>query len=707
MQTDQPRSPEELPGLRVPGLHVPGVRLAADIGGTFTDVAAFDPATGRVRIGKAPTTPRGLVDGITAAASGAGTGFADATMFLHGTTVAVNAILERTGARTALIVTEGFRDIYEIGRGSRGDAYDLFFRAHVPLIERALRFEVRERMRADGEVEIPLDDGEIAALGRQLADLGIEAVAILFLNSYRNASHEARAKAVIAANHPEMFVSASHELTREYREFERCSTVVANAYVGPRVTDYLDGIARDLVRSGFAGPVLLAQSTGGVCSAADAALHGIRMMESGPAAGVTGARALCRALGLDDAIAFDMGGTTAKAAIIHGGEPLMAGAAASGCDGLPIQIPMFDIVEAGAGGGTVAWVEDGALRVGPHGAGAAPGPACWGGGGTAATVTDANVVLGRIGEGRFLGGAVPLDEDAARSAVVTHVATPLGMALPAAADGIVRVAVTVIADALRRAAAERGLDPGAVVLIAYGGAGPLHAAEIARESGIRRVIVPGAAGAFSAVGMLHADLRHDYVLSWLVRLDEAPFDVLTHLYAEQEVQGRRALARAPVQPDDVAVSRSADMRYAGQERTLTVDLPVHVFADNNRDAISRLFEAMHLQRYGTTLSGEAAEIVNLRTTVTGIMAKPVIDEIARGGTAPGKAARTGMRPVYFHGHGFTDARTFAREALVAGNRVRGPAVIEEYSATTLLAPGDTLEVDRFGNLDIAIGKRKS
>jgi N-methylhydantoinase A len=302
---------------------------------------------------------------------------------------------------------------------------------------------------------------------------------------------------------------------------------------------------------------------------------------------------------------------------------------------------------------------------------------------------------------------MPLDEDAARAAMMTHVATPLGMDPAAAADGVVRIAVNAMSSAIRRVASGRGFDPGGFALIAYGGAGPLHAVEIARELGISRVIIPNAPGLFSAVGLLHADLRYDYVRSWPVRLDNASFEDLARLYGEQEDEGRRAVAAAPVKPDDIAVSRAADMRYAGQERTVTVGLPMHVFDDKDRDAIKRRFDGMHLQRYGTCVPAEGAEIVSLRTTVTGIMHKPVIDEIRRGSVALAKAARTGTRLVYFDGHGFVDTRTFAREALVAGNRIKGPAVVEEYASTTLLAPGDALEVDRFGNLGIVVGKRRS
>ncbi len=690
----------------------PDLRIAASIGGAFTDVAAFDPATGRMRIAKVLTAPGGLVDGspidgILAGAAKAGAAWADAGLFLHSSAVADRAVLERTGARTALIVTEGFRDVYEIGRIDRPDAYNLFFRKHAPLVERALRFEVRERVLADGGVDIPLDEREVAALGKRLAGLGVEAVAVLFLNSYCNPEHEARTKALFAANHPDLFVSTSHDLSREFREFERCSTVAANAYVGPRVSGSFGDIAGHLAGAGFGGTFLAAQSTGGLYDAAQASSQGIRMLESGPAAGVIGARALCRALAIDGAIAFDMGGATARAAVLEGGEPLMTGVTLIGREehALPVQLPAIDVVEVGAGGGTIVRVEDGVLRVVSPGAGAGQGPACYRRGGAAATITDANLVLGRLSAGRFLGGDLPLDEEAARAAIMTGVGRPLAMDLTAAADGIVRIAVAAMACSIRRVATERGLDPGDAMLIAYGGAGPLHAVEIARELGIPRVIVPNAAGVFSAIGMLHADLRYDDVRTWPVRLDDAPFDDFARLYGEMEDQGRRAVA-ATVTPDDVAVSRAADMCYAGQERMVTVQLPLHVFEDRDRDAIRRCFDDAHLRRYGACAPAECAEIVSLRTAVTGIMPKPAFAEIARGSAAPPKAARTGSRSVYFEGHGGVDTRIFAREALVAGNRIKGPAVIEEYSSTTVLAPGDSLEVDRFGNLGIVMGKRK-
>ena len=682
------------------------MRLAADIGGTFTDVAAFDAATGKLKLGKALSTPHRLVEGITAGVEKAGTTYADAGLFLHGSTVAINAILERTGARTALIITEGFRDIYEIGRINRPDAYNLFFKKHVPLVERALRFEVRERMLADGAIDIPLDESEIIALGKRLDALGIEATAILFLNCYRNADHEARAKALIEANHPAMFVSASHELSQEYREFERCSTVVANAYIGPKVRGYLSEINEHIKAAGFGGSFLVVQSTGGLYEAEQAKSHCVRMLESGPAAGVIGAKALCRALALDNAIAFDMGGTTAKAGVIYKGEPLTTGAALIGGyeRALPIQIAMMDIFEVGTGGGSIAWVEDGALRVGPQSAGAQPGPACYGLGGAQPTVTDANLLLGRIGADRFLGGEMQLDVAAAQTALKTHIAQPLGMSLTAAADGILRIAATTMSYAVKRVTIERGLDAGDFALMAYGGAGPLHAVEVAREIGIRRVIIPKAPGVFSAFGMLYSDLRYDYVRTWPARLDDASFDDFARIYDELEGEGRRAIAAASVTPEKITVNRAADMRYVGQEHAVTVDLPMRLFEQQDRAAIKRHFDDMHLLRYGTSAPAERAEIVSLRTTVTGIMRKPALEEIAGGPAAPSRAARSGNRPVYFGGHGFIDARTFARDALSAGNRIKGPALIEEHASTSVLMPGDALEVDRFGNLHIAVGK---
>jgi N-methylhydantoinase A len=689
------------------GLSHKQLRLAADIGGTFTDIAVFDEKTGELTFGKALSTPSHLVDGISAGLAKAGSDYRSAGLFLHGSTIAINTILERTGARTALLITEGFRDIYEIGRINRPDAYNLFFKKHVPLVERALRFELRERILADGEIERPLDEDEIAALGRELERLGIEAAAILFLNCYAKADHERRAKAILERNHPALFVSASHELSQEYREFERCSTVVANAYVGPKVRRYIGEIDAHMRAAGFAGSFLVVQSTGGLYEADQAQSQCVRMLESGPAAGVIGAQALCRALKIDNAIAFDMGGTTAKAGVIHRGEALTTGTALLGGyeKALPIQIAMMDIFEVSAGGGSIARVADGALRLGPQSAGAAPGPACYGLGGREPTVTDANLLLGRLGADRFLGGEMKLDAAAAERALKEKVADPLGMDTVAAAEGILRIAATTMSYAVKGVTTERGFDAGDFVLFAYGGAGPLHAVDVAREIGIRKVIVPFAPGVFSAFGMLFADLRYDYVRTWFTPLEDLDFAKIEQVYRALEEQGRKAIAAASVQPQRIVLKRAADMRYVGQEHAVTVDLPMAVFARSDRKAIKRHFDEMHAQRYGTSAPEEHAEIVSLRSTVTGVMRKPSQHKIGRGKSAPPASAAAGKRPVYFGGR-FHATPAYRRDALRASNRIKGPALIEEYASTTVLMPGDAMVVDALGNLVIAIGRRE-
>jgi N-methylhydantoinase A len=686
-----------------------GLRLAADIGGTFTDIAVFDERTGRLTFGKALSTPDNLVAGINAGVAKAETEYGSVGLFLHGSTIAINTILERTGAKTALLITEGFRDIYEIGRINRPDSYNLFFQKHVPLVERALRFEVKERVLADGDVERPLDEAEIARHGEHLAKLGIEATAILFLHCYRNPDHEARAKAILERNHPGMFVSASHELSQEYREFERCSTVVANAYIGPKVRSYIGGIEDHLRKSGFHGAFLVVQSTGGLYEADQAQIYCVRMLESGPAAGVIGTRMLCRTLGLENAIAFDMGGTTAKAGVIYKGEPLTTGSALLGGyeKALPIQIAMMDIFEVGTGGGSIARVEDDMLRVGPQSSGAQPGPACYGMGGTEPTVTDANLVLGRLSPDRFLGGEMQLDRAAAERALAARVAEPLGMTATEAADGILRVAATAMSYAVKGVTTERGLDVGDFVLVAYGGAGPLHAVSVAGELGMRRVIVPPAPGVFSAFGMLFSDLRYDFVRTWFTRLDDADFAELERIYEALEEQGRRNVARASVASEGITIKRAADMRYVGQEHAVTVDLPMDVFERKDREAIKRHFDAQHEFRYGTCAPEERAEVVSLRTTVTGVMQKPPQEMIEKGGRAPRKIAFTGKRPVFFgEAGGFVDTPTYARAGLLAGNRISGPALVEEHASTTVVHPGDRLVVDEWGNLVIAVAGRR-
>lgn len=684
-----------------------GLRLAADIGGTFTDIAAFDSATGRLLFGKTLSTPGALIDGIADGVAKADIAFSDADVFLHGSTVAINTMLERTGAKTALLITRGFRDIYEISRINRPDSYNLFFQKHEPLVERALRFEVDERLYAEGDVYRPLDEDGVRATCQTLKAEGIEAVAILLLHCYANPAHELRVREIVEEELPDAFVSTSHELSQEYREFERCSTVVANAYIGPRVKSYIAGINDRLRTDGFDGSFLVVQSTGGLYDGDQAQRHCVRMLESGPAAGVIGTQALCDAMGLQNAIAFDMGGTTAKAGVIHDGEALTTGSALIGGyeRALPIQIAMMDIFEVGTGGGSIARVADeGGLRVGPQSAGAEPGPACYGNGGTLPTVTDANLLLGRLSADRFLGGEITLDAAAATQATDDAVAGTLALETIDAAQGILDIAVTAMSHAVKAVTTERGLDAGDFAMVSYGGAGPLHACSIAREMGIRTVIIPRAPGHFSAFGMLFSDLRYDYVRSRFIRLADADFDQIEALYAELEAEGLAEIEKVSTAPQRIVIARGADMRYVGQEHAVTVDLSPEMFANQDRAGIKRRFDEVHDLRYGTCAPQERSEIVSLRVTVTGMLEKPVLEKIETGSASPAAAASRGCRPVRFDGAA-VETTLWDRTALVAGNRIAGPALIEEHASTTVLHPQDSLEVDAFGNLLITVGGR--
>ena len=687
------------------------LRIAVDIGGTFTDLACFDEVTGEITFGKALSTHGELVAGIQNTLDGAGIDLSNGYLFLHGSTIAINTLLERSGAKTALLITEGFRDIYEIGRVNRPDAYNLFFSKHEPLVPRSLRYEVSERLRADGSLHKPLDEAAVRQLARELKAKHIEAVAVLLLHSYRNPDHERRVKAILQEEIPGAFVTASHELSQEYREFERVSTAVANAYVGPRVSEYLGELEQHLSDKGFEGDFYAVQSTGGLFPVEHARRDCVRMLESGPAAGVIGAQAICAQLGMPDSIAFDMGGTTAKAGVISEGRPLTTGSALIGGyeKALPIQIPMMDIFEVGTGGGSIARVELGnSLRVGPRSAGSMPGPVCYGRDGTEPTVTDANLILGRLDAHHFLGGEMPLYLDRAMQAMEEKIAKPLGLDATKAADGILRIAVTQMSHAVKAVTTERGLDAGSFTMVVYGGAGPLHASAIAREIGIRKVLIPHAPGYFSAYGMLFSDLRYDYVRSVFRRLDSLSFDEIEAYYKQMEDEGRAAISASQISPEEIVFERAADMRYVGQEHAVTVDLPNAFFVSKDRNAIKNHFDEVHKIRYGTSAPKEAADIVSLRVTVMGRMKKPPRHAVASGSAKLDAQALRTHKPVYFRSAGqFVNTPVYRRDVLKSGNEFQGPALVEEHASTTVVQPGDSVKVDLYGNLQISIGSDRS
>jgi N-methylhydantoinase A len=681
-------------------------RIATDIGGTFTDSAAFDTQQSKLILGKTLTTPNRLVEGILGGLSKSGVSPKEANLFLHGSTIAINTMLERNGSKTALITTKGFRDIYEIGRINRPDSFNLRHRKHQPLVDRNLRFEVNERLMADGTVYKALDTSELNTLVKKLEFLGIESVAILFLHAYRNPLHENIVRDYLQKKLPHLFISTSSDLSKEYREFERTSTVVANAYIGPRVNKYLGEIEHELKQMNFNGEFLVVQSTGGLYSLNEARQDCVRMMESGPAAGVIGTQALCKTLGIDNAIAFDMGGTTAKAGVIRDQEALVANSVIIGgyLTGLPLLTPMIDIHEVGTGGGSIAYLSTtGALRVGPQSAGASPGPVCYGLGGAEPTVTDANLVLGRLDPKNFLGGEMLLDKKAAIAAIKEKIATPLGLSVNQAALGILRIAAAAMSHAVKGVTTDRGLDPGMFPnLFAYGGAGPLHAAMVARELSIPKVIIPRAPGHFSAFGMLLADFRKDLVVSKFIPLQKVQISELNEWFTDMEKESEESFHAIELATKKMIKKRYLDMRYVGQEHAVTVEISSAAFKHKRLSAIKEAFDIVHLERYGRGSPHESAEIVSLRSTILGELKKPLLEKIAQGSKNAPKSSISGVRKVIFDDSKAMETKIYQRERLLANNVIHGPALIEEHASTTVIHPKDAVTVDLYGNLHIQI-----
>jgi len=683
--------------------------VGIDIGGTFTDLVGYQH--GAIVTSKCSTVPADPTEGATHALRLAGCDVAAIDELLHGSTIAINTVLEKSGAKTALITTAGFRDVYAIGRGNRPDAFNLFFHRPRPLVPRELTFEVAERMNAAGEVLVPIDPAAIEILGRRLIALGIEAVAVCFLHSYANPAHETAAGAVLRRHFPAMFVTLSHEILREFREYERTSTTVLNAYVGPRVSRYLGRFEGFAQTARFAGRIAIMRSNGGTMSIAQARREPVAMMESGPVAGMIGAGRLAELLGIERAIGFDMGGTTAKCTLISGGvAPIEEGyVIGDEFTGQPMQLPVVDIVEVGAGGGSLAWCDDGgALHVGPMSAGADPGPACYGRGGAAPAVTDADLVLGRLNVERFLGGHMKLARAPAEAAVA-RIGQALGLGSVAAALGITTIADGAMSLAVRAVSVDRGIDPRDTTLIAFGGAGPLHAAAIAREISIPCVVVPKLAGNFSALGMLMAQWRHDFVRTLVGEFGEISATDAARAFAELRHAGEAALARDHLSCDHHArFDFAADLRYRGQEHTIAVPVAGADDLTGGGKATRIRFNEQHDRRYGHAAPDQSIEIVNLRLTV---MVPRMEDAIARWLSQPWtpfEAAPEQRRPVVFDDpERPLEARILWRPGLAAGTEIAGPAVVEEPNSTTLIGPNDRAVVNESGHIIVTLARRDS
>ena len=668
--------------------------VGVDIGGTFTDlVGCID---GRIVTAKTSTTPADPTVGVADSLELAKCDLAALGEVLHGATTAINTVLERRGARTALITTKGFRDVYAIGRGNRIEAFNLHFHRPKPLVERKLTFELAERVDARGHVLAAIDLGEIERLAATLATLEIEAVAVCLLHSWANPAHERRVGEVLRRSNPTVFVTLSHEILREFREYERTSTTVLNAYVGPRVSRYLGTLEDHLKRARFKGQLHIMRSNGGVM---------------GPVAAMIAAGRLALHLGLPRVIGFDMGGTTAKSSLITDGEaPIEEGyVIGDPASGQPMQLPVVDIVEVGAGGGSIAWVDEaGGLYVGPKSAGADPGPACYGrrtDGSAEPVVTDADLVLGRINAARVLGGNMRLDIAAAQRAIEAKVGRPLGLPVIEAALGIATIADAAMSLSVRAVSVDKGVDPRDTTMIAFGGAGPLHALAIAREIFIPRVVIPKLPGNFSALGMLMASWRQDFVRTLVGRLGTLDGRLVAAAFAELSLDGERQVARDGVEPSRAVFRFFADLRYVGQEHALQIPVCGAANLAGQAHAVRKLFDVEHDKRYGQAAIEEALEIVNVRLVVTAARGDRLAESwLSEPWLAEGKNVE-GRRDVVFTDAGQPlAARILWRPALPAGFAFVGPAVIEEPNSTILIHPGDRVTVGPTGHLmvDVAL-----
>lgn len=680
-------------------------RVTVDTGGTFSDFILFDEETGAHRILKVPSTPddpgRAVLDGLDLLCQ-EGVQPDRITFFSHGTTVATNALLEERGARVGLVVTDGFRGVYETMEQSRpyGPAvFDLGYTKPRPLAPARRTAEVVERVGPKGDVRLPLDEASLRDAIDLLEAEQVESVAICLLFSFMNPEHERQVEEAVRSAHPHWWVSTSSDLLPQIREYYRLSTVVINAYVAPVLGRYVGQLERHLDERKVAPTSRFTmQSNGGSSPFASTSSRAVGTILSGPAGGVTAGSALAAAAGIDDIITFDMGGTSCDVALIQDGEPLITDRSRIG--GRDIAVPMLDINTVSAGGGTLARVDaQGSLHVGPHSAGAVPGPACYGRGGELPTVTDADVVLGYLNPGTLLGGAMALDAGLAELAVRRHVAEPLGIDLLRAADGIVQIVNVKMAEAIKAISTERGFDLREFTLVPFGGAGPVHACRIALDLGLPRLLVPPSPGATSALGLLMSDVKHDYLRSRLADVADLPAGEVTELFEQLQAAGARQLADEGFGPDERRFRYFLDMRYAGQgyENPVPVDaVPV------GRDDLARYrsrFDDIHRACHGHAAPGQAVEVVNYRVEAIGVVPRVELAHLEPA-EGPAEDARVGTRPAYFAevSPGPTDVGVYERARLRAGHRFDGPALVDQYDATTVVCPGQTVTVDELGNL---------
>ncbi len=678
-------------------------QLGIDIGGTFTDFVFIDEETGEITLDKSPTTPDDLWQGIAAGIEEADYDLSLCSLLAHGTTIGLNAFLERKGGKMALITTRGFRDVYEIGRHNRVEMYDLFYKKPEPLISRELRYEVNERLDAKGQVVEPLDEEHLLEIIEELKKQEVETVAVCLLHSYLNPSHEERVKELLAEHLPGAFITISSELVREWREYERTSTTAINAYIMPVVKDFLDRITAELKERGYQHSFYVNQSSGGLISASLAREKPVNTIMSGPTGGAVASARIGELRGERNIISFDMGGTSCDVSLTHDG--ITSVTVESKIEQHPVMVPMVEVHSIGAGGGSIAWIEgENRLKVGPQSAGAKPGPVCYDLGGEEITVTDANLLLGRIDPNRFLGGRMVLNQEQTEAMMEEKIARPLGLSQTEAAEGIIRVINTKMAHAIRALTVERGLHPNEFTLVTFGGAGPMHACELAREMEIPQVVVPVASGQFSALGIGLSELRQDFSRPVIRPLNTIDIKEVREILAGLKEEASETFSRQGVQAEELDIQLSADIRYLGQEYTVTV--PITSEKDKLEEEWQELaatFDEFHQRMYGHSAEGEAKELINLRLKATAEVSRVKLEERSRGEETPPAASHLGELKTYFTAQKeFLSTSCYKRELLQPGNKISGPAIIEEFGSTAVLPPGWSLEVDSYGNLILTL-----
>ncbi|MCS7037919.1 MAG: hydantoinase/oxoprolinase family protein [Saprospiraceae bacterium] len=690
------------------------MKLGIDIGGTFTDLVLLDEDSGRMVLGKTLTTYPdpllGILNGVKQITRDSGVPLPSIGVVVHGTTLITNAVIERKGARTALLTTAGFEDVLEIGREMRYDIYDLFLTMPKPLIPRSLRIGIRQRMNKDGQVLTPLDLAEVEHAAERLIRRGVQSMAVSFLHAFANPEHEQAVGDLLRRKYPHLSVSLSSEVLPEIREYERTSATVMNAYTQPLIQDYLRRLKQALVERGFQGEIFIMNSAGRLTTLDGAQRFPIQLLESGPAGGTMASVFFQRQLvaagnDIPQLLAFDMGGTTAKASMVRRGQPEITHHFEAARErrfkkgsGLPVRIPVIDMIEIGAGGGSIARLDAlGLLTVGPDSAASQPGPACYGRGGQWPTVTDADLVLGFLNEHYFLGGTMPLRRDLAEKAIEKHIARPLGIRVEEAAWGIHRIVNENMANAARVHILEKGFDPRSFTMMAFGGAGPVHAFAVARLLGLSRLIIPGGAGVLSALGFLVSPVATEAIFSHVSRLDRMEWTTINTRLADMERSGRTFLQETGLSADQIQVSRMAEMRYAGQGHEITVPLPVGTLSAESLPAIMRNFGEEYALRYGRTLPHMPIESVTWRTVVSGPPPQISLYQQVKG--AVSQQAQKDTRPAFF-GKTWIEVPVLDRYTMPTEQRFSGPCIIEEFESTTVVGPDAAVWRDDFGNLII-------